>query len=68
MGDDGKNVLLTTLVPALGAVISLLMYASPVQAVLHAAKQKSLDSLNPVPFAVTVCNTIVWSVYGVSLW
>ncbi|KAJ9505918.1 hypothetical protein QJQ45_017029, partial [Haematococcus lacustris] len=61
------NVLLTTVVPALGAVVSLLMYASPVMAVMAASKTKNMGDLNPVPFAITVANTIVWGTYALAV-
>mmetsp|Transcript_22388 Transcript_22388/g.56985 ORF Transcript_22388/g.56985 Transcript_22388/m.56985 type:complete len:240 (-) Transcript_22388:1105-1824(-) len=64
MGEHSDNVFLTSVVPALGAVISLAMYASPVQAVLAAQRSRQLGDLNPIPFAITVTNTIVWAVYG----
>mmetsp|Transcript_11382 Transcript_11382/g.19961 ORF Transcript_11382/g.19961 Transcript_11382/m.19961 type:complete len:252 (-) Transcript_11382:689-1444(-) len=61
---DASNVMLTTLVPGLGAIISLAMYASPVQAVLTAGRNRGLGDLNPMPFVVTVANCIAWLLYG----
>lgn len=97
-----SSVLLEKVVPALGAIISTLMYAAPIKAVLKAVSVKNLgvsravtwglrasaqssaqmcnfrsrplsvhpwymQDLNPIPFAVTVANTIIWLVYGESL-
>lgn len=64
MVSGGGNVFLTLVVPAFGAFVCLLMYASPVAAVLRASKQQSLGELNPVPFSITVANCIIWSTYG----
>lgn len=59
-----SSFILSTLVPGLGAAISLAMYGSPVSAVLKAQSKASLGDLNAVPFAVTVANCVVWLVYG----
>lgn len=65
MVEEGSgSVLLTLVVPALGAIISLLMYASPLAAILNAQRVKYLGDLNPLPFSITVANTIIWSTYG----
>eukprot|EP00798_Chlamydomonas_sp_ICE-L_P000040 gene40-12851_t len=59
-----SDLLLHTVVPSLGAAICIVMYATPVQACLKAAQAKSLGDINPIPFAVTVANTIAWLTYG----
>ncbi|GIL59783.1 hypothetical protein Vafri_14501 [Volvox africanus] len=58
------NVLLDTVTPALGAVVSTAMYLSPLKAVLRASREKSLGELNPLPFGVTIANCIAWLSYG----
>lgn len=61
---DGKQIFLEFVVPALGALVSTLMYFAPLRAVLKAGKDRSLGDLNPFPFGVTIANTIVWLSYG----
>ncbi|GFR43393.1 hypothetical protein Agub_g4470 [Astrephomene gubernaculifera] len=59
-----ESAILEKVVPALGAVVSTVMYMSPLKAVLRASKEKSLGDLNPLPFGVTIANTIAWLGYG----
>ncbi len=59
------SFLLDTVVPGLGATISLAMYGTPLSAVLKAAQNKTLGDLNALPFSITVANTIIWLIYGV---
>ncbi|KAG2445336.1 hypothetical protein HYH02_008801 [Chlamydomonas schloesseri] len=63
MGSSG-NVLLDTVVPGMGAVISILMYLSPLKAVLKAQREKHLGDLNPIPFSIAIANCIAWLGYG----
>ncbi|KXZ52053.1 hypothetical protein GPECTOR_10g1076 [Gonium pectorale] len=59
-----NNVLLDTVVPALGAIVSTAMYLSPLKAVLRASRDKSLGELNPLPLSITIANTLAWTSYG----
>ena len=43
-------VLVTFVVPILGCILTVIMFAVPLPAVLHAEHTKSLGSLNPVPW------------------
>eukprot|EP00195_Chlamydomonas_chlamydogama_P011063 CAMPEP_0202891162 /NCGR_PEP_ID=MMETSP1392-20130828/1301_1 /ASSEMBLY_ACC=CAM_ASM_000868 /TAXON_ID=225041 /ORGANISM="Chlamydomonas chlamydogama, Strain SAG 11-48b" /LENGTH=259 /DNA_ID=CAMNT_0049574843 /DNA_START=36 /DNA_END=815 /DNA_ORIENTATION=+ len=61
---EAKSILLETIVPALGALISTVMYAVPIKAVTRASQNRTLGDLNPIPFSVTVANTIIWLSYG----
>ena len=51
---DAKGVILSTVAPILGCIVSALMYASPLKACYHARKSRDLGELNPLPFAITV--------------
>ncbi|KAG2502021.1 hypothetical protein HYH03_000515 [Edaphochlamys debaryana] len=64
MAKDGPNVFLDTVVPALGALVSTLMYLAPLKAVLKAHREKNLGELNPLPFGVTIANCVAWLCYG----
>ncbi|GLC44748.1 hypothetical protein PLESTB_000969000 [Pleodorina starrii] len=59
-----SNVLLKTVVPALGAVVSTAMYLAPLKAVLRASRDKNLGELNPLPLSVTIANCIAWCCFG----
>lgn len=61
---DAKDVILGTVAPILGCIVSTLMYASPLMAAHSARKARSIGELNPVPFAVTTWSTAIWVAYG----
>jgi solute carrier family 50 (sugar transporter) len=50
--------------PALGTVICNVMWLSPMSAILAARRKRDLETLNPIPFAVTVCNCVAWTMYS----
>lgn len=50
--------------PILGVLICNVMWLSPMNGVLEARRKRDLGSLNPIPFAVTVCNCVGWVIYG----
>jgi len=61
---DAQTLILQTIVPAGGAVISTVMYASPLPTVAKAVQARAIGDINPIPFCVTIANTIIWCVYG----
>lgn len=61
---DVKTIVLGTVAPIAGCIMSTLMYASPLKACYTARKTRNLGELNPVPFAVTVWSTAIWVTYG----
>lgn len=56
--------MITIICPLIGTILTLVMWASPLKAVLKAREEFSLKSLNPIPFTVTVFNCIGWSTFG----
>jgi solute carrier family 50 protein (sugar transporter) len=64
MDEEIRQFCLHHLVPGLGCVVALTMFASPLQAVLLARKQNNLGDLNPIPFVAIIANCICWIVYG----
>mmetsp|Transcript_2673 Transcript_2673/g.4569 ORF Transcript_2673/g.4569 Transcript_2673/m.4569 type:complete len:292 (-) Transcript_2673:1182-2057(-) len=58
------SVLLVKVVPAFGALVSLIMYASPMLAVLAASRNNLIGDLNPLPFVIGVGNCFSWTAYG----
>ena len=61
-GDDA--FLLHHLVPGLGCLVALSMFASPLRAVLQVKKQRKLGDLNPLPLVAIIANCCGWMVYG----
>ncbi|KAG1680971.1 hypothetical protein FOA52_009930 [Chlamydomonas sp. UWO 241] len=61
---DMQTIILQTVVPAAGAVISTVMYASPLPTVYKASVNRAIGDINPIPFCVTIANTLIWLVYG----
>ncbi|KAG1680571.1 hypothetical protein FOA52_015018 [Chlamydomonas sp. UWO 241] len=59
-----QTIILQTVVPAAGAVISTVMYASPLPTVYKASVNGALGDINPIPFCITIANTLIWLVYG----
>jgi len=59
-----QEVLLTTVAPALGAVIANGMFLAPLAAVNKARKDGTLGDLNPLPFPAIIGNCVAWLAYG----
>lgn len=61
---DTKIIMLGTVAPIAGCILSVLMFASPVRAVHAARKRHHLGDLNPLPLAMGVWCAAVWVTYG----
>ena len=64
MGGVPPPWVLEILAPTLGVIICNIMWLTPARAVWRAAQKRDLGTLNPVPYAVTVCNCLGWVIYG----
>ncbi len=54
----------STLVPSIALILTNLMWFSPLKSVLESRKSRDLGATNPIPYVVTVLNTIGWMTYG----
>ncbi len=69
-GDDGADedawraLLLHHLVPGLGCIVALCMFASPLNAVLAVRRTGRLGDLNPLPLIAIIANCVGWLIYG----
>lgn len=50
--------------PAVGGVIALLMFGSPLKAVFEVNRTKELGEMNPLPYVAMVANCVAWLLYG----
>lgn len=60
----GSGVLLTFVFPAVGCVLSLLMFSSSLVAVLQVRRQKRLGELNPIPYTGILAQCTGQVIYG----
>lgn len=58
------NVGLTVVIPTLGAIISTLMFLSPLRAAWRARSNGALEKLNVIPFVFIVFNCSSWVAYA----
>lgn len=59
-----EDVFVLQVAPVLGAVVTELLYLGPIMSILQARKNRTLDALNPILFAVTAPQALQWTVYG----
>eukprot|EP00892_Ulva_mutabilis_P011313 jgi/Ulvmu1/8554/UM044_0088.1 len=62
MSED--NVFFSVVVPVVGGVVAMIMFASPSFAVLKARRENSLGAVNTLPFAMTMANCVCWTTYA----
>jgi solute carrier family 50 (sugar transporter) len=58
------DILLKWVFPLLAGFVGLGMFAAPIKAVLKARRERSLGSLNPLPFAAQTANSSAWIGYA----
>jgi solute carrier family 50 protein (sugar transporter) len=58
------DILVNTVCPAAGVVISNLMFLSPWKLVMTARKNRHLGNVNPIPFALMFITNLGYCVYG----
>lgn len=58
------DAFLEHVIPALGGVVGVCMFASPLRAVLRARREKNLGDLNPMPYPAILANCIGWICYS----
>lgn len=51
--------------PILGDIISNIMFATSLPAILKARANNDIGNINPIPYGVTVMNCVGWTIYGV---
>lgn len=61
------DIIVTTVCPLLGVLISNAMFLSPWSLVMTARKNRHLGNVNPVPFALMFINNLGYCVYGAML-
>lgn len=62
---DGGEFFTGTVAPIAGVIITELLHFGPMYAVICARKQGRLGSLDPVLFANTTPQAVVWTIYGI---
>lgn len=62
-----QEIILKHVCPGLGCGIALIMFCSPLPAVLRANRAKSLGELNALPFAAMCVNCTAWVFYALLL-
>lgn len=55
---------LALLAPSIGAMLSNLLFLSPMPAVMRVRRESVLGSVNPLPYIVMLANNICWCSYG----
>ena len=58
------DIFLKWVFPLLGGAVGLAMFSAPTKAVLKARQERSLGSLNPLPFAAQTANASAWIAYA----
>jgi uncharacterized protein with PQ loop repeat len=58
---------LSTIVPAMGASLSIILWFSSLFAFLKAKKTGTIGKLNPYPYVFGLMNNIAWTIYSVIL-
>lgn len=61
---SATNILINVVCPALGVLISNMMFLSPWSLVMTARKNRHLGNVNPIPFAIMFVNNLGFVVYG----
>jgi solute carrier family 50 protein (sugar transporter) len=61
---DAGDIFLKWIFPLLGGIVGLIMFSVPIKAVLKARRERSLGSLNPLPFAAQTANSSSWIAYA----
>jgi len=61
------TILISTVCPLLGVILSNAMALAPIQALIEARKKKELGDLNPVPFSLIINSQLGWTLYGLLL-
>ena len=64
MVDASTSLFATTIAPAMGAVLSNIMWATPILDIRQQRKLRSLGSINPAPYVVGMYCTYGWLLYG----
>ncbi len=61
---DVCRIIFTIVFPTFGCILGIMVFLSPLPAVLNAVKNNRLGSVNPLPYAMIFGNCIAWFIYA----